>query len=250
MTELETALKLAENIAACLRARGVENVSAEIQPVRVCIQRDQNWEWNFGAENETWSGDLCCDHDPQRSVELPFPDSHDSDGKDIAEAILKAIADKPITTEELAREFCAVLGQWLKPFVIEEIARRNAGEKEKSICHSHDFCDSNQAMIDAYQNLTGTVPDVTSEAFDAIAVPAWDMAKQWGFKVPAASATRTPMGQVSIVDKPVPSGDSDGFYHVDIGDRDSLVAVVWGGDEAETQARAEFIVAACNAFKK
>ncbi len=51
--------------------------------------------------------------------------------------------------EVVAAEFCSVLHRWLDPATITEINRRNATPEYGMSCATHDFCDANQAMIDA-----------------------------------------------------------------------------------------------------
>lgn len=56
---------------------------------------------------------------------------------------------KPITAPELASEFCHVLNEWLDEGKIDEINRLNKLPEYSGSCASHDFCDANQAMLDA-----------------------------------------------------------------------------------------------------
>jgi hypothetical protein len=59
---------------------------------------------------------------------------------------------------EVAKEFSRILCRWLPPVEIAEAVRRNTTEPAGStICHSHDFCDANMAMCEAFNNLGITV---------------------------------------------------------------------------------------------
>lgn len=88
------------------------------------------------------------------------------------------MSTKP-TADELARSFCAVLTEWLEADTIAEIVRRNAESANENVCHSHDFCDANQAMLDAMER-HGMEWD--SEHIDLVNA-AWDIAKSKGFAV-------------------------------------------------------------------
>jgi hypothetical protein len=50
---------------------------------------------------------------------------------------------------ELAKAFAEELNSNLTPEQIDEVNRLNVEEADKAICHSHDFTDANQLMIDA-----------------------------------------------------------------------------------------------------
>lgn len=54
-----------------------------------------------------------------------------------------------VPAEAVAEEFCRILRKWLTPEEMAEINRRNSTPEYSVCCASHDFCDPNQAMIDA-----------------------------------------------------------------------------------------------------
>lgn len=76
---------------------------------------------------------------------------------------------------ELAKAFSEELGRVLTAEQMDEVNRLNATETNKSICHSHDFCDANQVMLDA---LGGE-----NEGQDDLITQAWDIAKNAEFDV-------------------------------------------------------------------
>lgn len=90
---------------------------------------------------------------------------------------------------ELAKEFCRVLNNWLTPEQITAANMLNAEDANKNVCHSHDFCDANEAMRRACLNwedpLTTGVPDtdnaLMSEAWHNCWEAAWTLAKDAGF---------------------------------------------------------------------
>jgi ribosomal protein L16 Arg81 hydroxylase len=84
------------------------------------------------------------------------------------------------TPEQLANNFCRVLNEWLTPEQIAEVNRLNAAETDSNVCHSHDFCDANQALIDAHPEME---VDAGCEKQTAVIDKAWNIAKARGFKV-------------------------------------------------------------------
>jgi hypothetical protein len=59
---------------------------------------------------------------------------------------------------------------------LQQVILANAEETDKSICHSHDFIDSNQTMIDALEEL-GEVLNLQSEKQTSVINAAWSIAK-------------------------------------------------------------------------
>lgn len=51
----------------------------------------------------------------------------------------------------VARAFADVLRQWLTPDEWAEMHRRNATYQSTGACASHDFCDANMAMLEAFK---------------------------------------------------------------------------------------------------
>lgn len=59
-----------------------------------------------------------------------------------------------VMVEALAKEFQAILEGWLSPEERSEVARRNREALAGSdCCATHDYCDANEAMMLAFQNL-------------------------------------------------------------------------------------------------
>lgn len=123
---------------------------------------------------------VSCINEERRSsgqgpIEIPFPPKPD----EILEGIAKA--------------FSVVLHRWLNPEQWEELIRKNAADPEDS-CSSHDFCDANMAMDEAFRVVLGRAiilpcdaieGDKEQEAIiDADSVlwnDAWKLAKVRGF---------------------------------------------------------------------
>tara|TARA_R110002126_G_scaffold257592_1_gene400640 strand:+ start:184 stop:495 length:312 start_codon:yes stop_codon:yes gene_type:complete len=51
----------------------------------------------------------------------------------------------------LAEKFTELLRATLTPSEFAEMADANANETNPGICHSHDYCDANQIMLDAFE---------------------------------------------------------------------------------------------------
>lgn len=99
----------------------------------------------------------------------------------------KLIYRPPVET--LAGEFCHILHRWLGPGkmakVVAENARRKATGDDDS-CATHDYCDANVAMDEAFrlvtaQNASSMMQD---DAALALWARAWGYAKERNFQVP------------------------------------------------------------------
>lgn len=92
------------------------------------------------------------------------------------------------STTCLAKDFHRVIREWLTRGQLAEVEKRNATPRyrESGSCATHDFCDANMAMAEAWMNLTGGEPDFgegedrDQEICDVINA-AWDKARRHGF---------------------------------------------------------------------
>lgn len=91
------------------------------------------------------------------------------------------------TTHDLARTFGAVVREWLTPEEFAEVLVRNRAQASALVCHSHDFMDANDAMMEAFERLGVPYDDVDAddERIAALWNAAWDLAKANEFEVPA-----------------------------------------------------------------
>ncbi len=85
-------------------------------------------------------------------------------------------------TYDLAAAFSVGLEEALTPWEFDEVLRLNAAETDPLICHSHDFCDANMVMLEAFEALGGTF-DPADEGQATLTNAAWDIAKKCGFNV-------------------------------------------------------------------
>lgn len=88
---------------------------------------------------------------------------------------------KKPTPETLAAEFISILQVWLTREEREAIDALNKIEENDSICHSHDYCDPNQAMLDALARFGIVDYSAADEKLNALINSAWDIAKKKGF---------------------------------------------------------------------
>lgn len=63
-----------------------------------------------------------------------------------------------ITAAELGAAFVWTLKDWLTIPEWNDMARLNL-TASRGVCHSHDYCDANMAMIEAYADLLGVPAD-------------------------------------------------------------------------------------------
>lgn len=81
--------------------------------------------------------------------------------------------------KQLAKAFSATLHEWLGAETMAEVVRLNAAEPDSRICHSHDFCDANQAMLDAMGE--DVVFDAGNQPLLDLINSAWELAAAEGF---------------------------------------------------------------------
>lgn len=87
------------------------------------------------------------------------------------EAILLAVAFHKLVREALAEH-------------LEEIDRRNAAIENKNVCATHDFCDANMLMDEAFTERTGHEVDAEDKDDTLLWSAAWTIAAGHGFSKP------------------------------------------------------------------
>lgn len=150
------------------------------------------------------------------------------------------------TTETLAREFAKVLLEDIGEPSLRKAVLLNLREPDKDVCHTHDYCDSNMSMVNAYARLAG-IPadsvDVCNDPFVAVANEAWSLAKSKGFYLPDATTVgeHTPFYTAKILQslqKAFPSlSFVDTSWHHDMVDSIEIQDIkydAFSGDERET----------------
>lgn len=93
---------------------------------------------------------------------------------------LNSSAVEFLTPTALAKEFCAVIAEWLTPQQMDIVRERNR-TIAAGCCATHDFCDANMAMAEAFENLAGFEPDTADDDVSRIWSTAWNLALAAGF---------------------------------------------------------------------
>lgn len=81
----------------------------------------------------------------------------------------------------IAEQFCLILQRWLGTDTMIQVIMRNKAEENGDICHSHDFCDANEAMHEAFVKagidpLSTGIPDTDYALMDQECYRLWDAA--------------------------------------------------------------------------
>jgi hypothetical protein len=97
-----------------------------------------------------------------------------SNGLDVGIEVGKLSTD--VIKDDIAREFSNVLLLWLGILQMRKVNELNEDE-ESSCCHSHDFCDANMAMDDAFTKITGRELNLQSESDKETWSVSWEIAK-------------------------------------------------------------------------
>lgn len=102
-----------------------------------------------------------------------------------------------MTTEtRIAAAFIARLRAALNHAQLVEIDRRNSTPGYIAACASHDFCDANMPMGEAFRAVTGRDPDPASEDDARLINAAWDAARAAGFAPTARDAFNARMARL------------------------------------------------------
>lgn len=87
--------------------------------------------------------------------------------------------------QSISAAFSRVINQWLSDKAIDKINAKNATEKyqKEGLCASHEYCDPNEAMYEAFEEAMDRQPDiVNSETDKALWDAAWQLSKDNNFK--------------------------------------------------------------------
>lgn len=85
------------------------------------------------------------------------------------------------TTYALARAFSCCLRAFMGDTDLAQADEDNATEVNPNICHSHDHCDANEIMNQAFRIVLGRNADTQIKSDVAMWTAAWDHAKREGF---------------------------------------------------------------------
>src|SRR5262245_13024875 len=83
----------------------------------------------------------------------------------------------------LAKAFTRVLTGWLTPAEMDTVRQRNrTADYANGACASHDFCDANMAMAEAFTRIIGHEIDIDSQGDVDRWNTAWCLAKAREFR--------------------------------------------------------------------
>ncbi len=106
------------------------------------------------------------------------------------------------TADALAQAFGDVIREWLTTEQLHRAIRSNKSYAyREDVCASHDYCDANMAMLEAWSELTGVdedAVDLTDDTMHALWNDAWQRAKRADFGVDH-ELTRDPDGTFGFV---------------------------------------------------
>ena len=97
--------------------------------------------------------------------------------------------------QRLADAFCRYMRAGLPVAKMRVMLARNAAETDPNICHSHDFCDANMVMLDAWEEcFPNEECEIQNQQHCARVNAAWDQAKRQRW-IPAAAPAMGPKAQ-------------------------------------------------------
>lgn len=85
------------------------------------------------------------------------------------------------SAEELARTFSAIIRKWLSQAELLNVIYLNGTAEYANCCATHNYCDPNQAMIDALEQFGVYGFDANDEELTALINEAWSLARKRNF---------------------------------------------------------------------
>jgi hypothetical protein len=82
---------------------------------------------------------------------------------------------------EIGKEFSSILLRDLGIDVMREVIEKNSTEKYEGVCASHDYCDANVVMAEAFNKICGREIELGSEEDCFWWGEAWNYAKANSF---------------------------------------------------------------------
>lgn len=88
---------------------------------------------------------------------------------------MPALNDDNIT--KLSYRFSAILRETLSDREMADVITRNREYVDPMVCASHDFCDANEVMAEAWVDCFGASIDLQSDDMRSMWNAAWEMSK-------------------------------------------------------------------------
>jgi len=83
--------------------------------------------------------------------------------------------------QQIAVEFSKLLRADFNEERMQEIISKNATPEYKDACASHDYCDANEVMAEAFEKITGKAVSIQNQADCKLWGKAWDISKETKF---------------------------------------------------------------------
>lgn len=93
----------------------------------------------------------------------------------------KGVVKRFKEVKALSIVFVRILNEWLTPEQIAEVNKFNAVPENSRFCGTHNFCDPNQAMIDAFTEIYKRECEALNDADNELINAAWDLSKMHKF---------------------------------------------------------------------
>lgn len=143
-----------------------------------------------------------------------------------------------VTPTELAKEFSRLIREKLKPADMGKVIALSKSGDYTTACPTHEFCDANQVMMDAFENLAGRPYSFDDDSTDhEITEQAWTIAREHDFyhneklaKGGSAGSGKTNIDYNYWRDKKIL-----GNYHVQNKDIDTVIYIAGFENNGDTQ---------------
>ena len=87
------------------------------------------------------------------------------------------------TAEKLSNKFAYLLSMEIGDDNLRKVVDRNRAENCGSVCHSHDYCDANMIMVEAFKEVCKREPDLNNRDDVVLIDQAWKQAKDYNFNL-------------------------------------------------------------------
>lgn len=138
-----------------------------------------------------------------------------------------------MNVQQLAHDFASFVHEALTKEQMVDLVKLNKVETDWKICHSHDFCDANQLMLDALAEQDESYSFDSSDTGIMQAIDdAWNQAKVCGFDLYRMGALAV---QIAALDSFMEHGDmayqevastASDLSKVNVGDHGELTALI------------------------
>ncbi len=105
-------------------------------------------------------------------------------GDKIVTTVYETVEATDENVQALSKEFSGILREWLTAEALAEIVELNKtyAIEGHGACATHEYCDPNQAMIDAFTLLFHREPEAQGENDNDLMNKAWNLSKSQEFK--------------------------------------------------------------------